>query len=780
MTVQPKSPVEQLEALAPLARTTAEDFLQAIHGVPDAIGLPCLFVLTPGGGRHIWPSTSAAQLCAISHELAATENVFFSPARFARKERKQAAAAEVNCLWLDIDAGAEKYARDPNNAYPTRESALQAVANFCSALDLAPSFLVSSGEGWHVYFLLSEALPAAEWLGYAERLKAACAAASFTADPVVTADSARVMRLPGTRHKNGRVVRVWGTGRMYAPADLAAKLPPPTQLLELSSRAPGYDLTVNEEVFASRSAHFASVVSGCKALAQCEASSASLPEPLWRAMLGLVKHCADGESLGHKLSEPDPRYSREETQAKIDGWHTGPTTCAQFATHLPQSCTGCPHQGKIKSPIALGYANRSGTGQGAVSVLPDGATLRAVLPDWRRTKDGDKTIPHDTTDNVAALAAAVGVSIRYNAMTRRAEVSVPGLKSERDDFDNAAITSFGDMAVRAGLRRTGLIELINAVAGRSPFHPVAEWIKADPWDGQSRTAQFHESLTLADEKRTGLRASLLDAFMLQGVAACFEPEGVSAQGVLVLNGPQGIGKSRWSQSLCPVPGATQVGVHLDPLDRDSVFQATKSLITELGELGSTTRRADVDALKAFISRPADTLRRPYAATENVYRRRTVFIGTVNGTGFLTDDTGNRRFWVLPVSACAPLEPGFARQLWAEYLDRYQRGERWFLSRQTMLELSECNAAHQVADPLRERIATAFNWQVTERDGWQDEPGNCDWLTATAICIRLGISNPSRSECTRAGAIVSEFNRGASRKSNGAKLLAVPRFRVPRG
>lgn len=211
--------------------------------------------------------------------------------------------------------------------------------------------------------------------------------------------------------------------------------------------------------------------------------------------------------------------------------------------------------------------------------------------------------------------------------------------------------------------------------------------------------------------------------------------------------PQARNKTRWVQSLCPVPGAVRTGMHIDPLNKDSVFAATGAWITEAGELDTTTRKSDAGALKAFFTRCLDVLRPPYAKRENEYKRRTVFVGTVNGTGFLHDTTGNRRYWTIAVDRCVLLEPSQMQQVWAEYLHKYQHGARWFLDTATQEALNKENLEHTATEPLRDLISSKFDWQsvkwaAIEPEGWRDHP-EVAWLTATAICEKVGYSKVTR-------------------------------------
>lgn len=417
------------------------------------------------------------------------------------------------------------------------------------------------------------------------------------------------------------------------------------------------------------------------------------------------------------------------------------------------------------------------------------AVLEATLPDWRTGKNKKdevvKTTPLSTADNIRALCALTGWSLRFNEMTKRVEITRNGMVIPEDDHENIALTLFGDCVVRAGLGRTDLGALVDAVASSNRYHPVLDWILAKPWDGVSRLHLWHETLVLKDPKKAVFRDKLMDKWGLQGVAVLKEPLGISSPGAFVLVGDQNTFKTTWFTHLCPIADTIGTGLNLDPSNKDSVLKAIRYWIGELGELDSTTRRADVSMLKAFLSNNVDVVRLPYARRDTSFRRRTVFGGTVNGMGFLVDPTGNRRFWVVEVLRCDVLPPEVMQQVWAEYMALYQSGQRWHLDADTLTELNASNLDHTAVDPLRERIANGFDWAGVN---WGAiDPANYRahadvvWMSATDICIQTGADRPTKAESTRAGGIVRDLYRvsrqgeqgNLERKSNGVKLLAVP-------
>ena len=761
----------------PQPKRGLHNFLQAV--LPQ-IGHYCLLKLPEK--VHVWAET-IEELIERIEEFGTDEGVYFAVESFKTPDKRTQANVLALCsLRLDVDAGAEKFRRDPSGVYETRELALKAIMVFIKDSGIKPSFLVSSGEGWHIYYCLTEDLTPEDWKPLATALGKVARASGLLIDPTVTSDTARVLRPLGTTHKNGNLVRlVADRGLRYEPAALALALgavPEPTQ--RVFNMAVNTDLGLTVEG-PPKSIH--KILQHCGAMQEVNASKGDVQEPLWRAMLGVVKFTVEGVEAAQMLSTGHPDYDEVSTERKFNAWATGPTTCAELGKHS-NACKSCEYRGKVKSPILLGYMTAPEVKKLPLEQQPVGgfseltklprAAWKELLPDWFITTDGEKVRPQNTTSNFDALAKGHGVVLSYNVMTKRAETTMPGLKVQRDDHENAALAILGDLAVRAGMSRNGIQELSDTVAGANPVHPVKDWIEATPWDGINRLDIFHDTLELANPSQSLLRDQLMDPWALQCIGALYEHSGIAAQGVLVLVGDQGCGKTRWFANLCNVPGAVKTGIHLNPTDKDSVIQATSRWIGEFGELDSTTKKAEHSALKAFITNNEDTLRPAYARKENVYRRRTVFGGSVNGTGFLVDSTGDRRFWTVHVKSCHLLPADVMQQIWAQYLTKYLAGERWHLTPETKALLNVANEVHRAIDPIRERILTRFDWSsVNWENVSEDNRSIANWMTATDICISIGLERPTRADATRAGSVVSELNRASFRKSNGAKLLGVP-------
>ena len=164
--------------------------------------------------------------------------------------------------------------------------------------------------------------------------------------------------------------------------------------------------------YPERPTSLALVAEQCAAVAEMRDKRGNVPEPHWRGGLGVAKYCnADGEALAHKWSSGYDGYTHAETQAKMDRWDTPPPTCDHFAK-VCSACEGCPHKGKITTPVQLGRSVVTA----APGVTTDGAPAPdADAPDWVRelnrqyaqARVGSKMV---ITDDRTVYAGAQGIT----------------------------------------------------------------------------------------------------------------------------------------------------------------------------------------------------------------------------------------------------------------------------------------------------------------------------------------------------------------------------------
>jgi hypothetical protein len=296
--------------------------------------------------------------------------------------RKGHNADKLRSFFLDLDCG-------PTKDYPDQASAIHALRSFCASINIQKPIIVNSGRGIHAYWPLSEDVPVDNWLPVAERLKNLCAQRKLYADPAVTSDVARVLRVPGTRNHKGAVpaaVHFFGENtttpislEVFAGHLGETIAPPPRKYVPSGSNA------VSEVLMGNRTSSFRDILnkiregSGCLQLRNIVVDQTGTPEPLWRAGLSIAKFCEDGERAAHLISHKHPEYSVENTLKKLE-LIKGPYRCATFDEYAPGICTGCQHWGKIKSPINLGSKIKEATEEdNVIEELPTDPGKPAVV-----------------------------------------------------------------------------------------------------------------------------------------------------------------------------------------------------------------------------------------------------------------------------------------------------------------------------------------------------------------------------------------------------------------
>ena len=162
---------------------------------------------------------------------------------------------------------------------------------------------------------------------------------------------------------------------------------------------------------------------------------------------------------------------------------------------------------------------------------------------------------------------------------------------------------------------------------------------------------------------------------------------------------------------------------IDISDKDSYQQIHSSWIYEFAELENVVTGRNESRIKAWLTSSHDTFRAPYARTVSRRPRSCVIGGTTNRTQILTDDTGSRRFMIVPVTEPVPREPLAAArdQLWAEAVVAYETGEPWWLDRDADAEREESSRDYEDEDPWQDAIAdySASPAINLDHDPWAD-------------------------------------------------------------
>lgn len=255
------------------------------------------------------------------------------------------------------------------------------------------------------------------------------------------------------------------------------------------------------------------------------------------------------------------------------------------------------------------------------------------------------------------------------------------------DGDDAALRHYLERVY--GISNLGkTLDALSIVAEQNRMNPVKEYLNSLSWDGTVRLDTLLIDYLGAEDNpytRAVTRKTLAAA-----VARIMNP-GCKFDYMLLLVGAQGLGKSylvnrlggKWfSDSLTTVIG------------REAYEQLQGAWIVEMGELYAA-RKAEIEALKHFISKQEDIFREAYGRRTGVYPRQCIFVGTTNDRECLRDRTGNRRFW--PVNVCKGKKNLWqdldVDQVWAEAVLSYKGGEELYLKGALADRAIEVQAQH---------------------------------------------------------------------------------------
>ena len=222
-----------------------------------------------------------------------------------------------------------------------------------------------------------------------------------------------------------------------------------------------------------------------------------------------------------------------------------------------------------------------------------------------------------------------------------------------------------------------------------PFHPILQYLRSLDWDGTHRLSQMARDYLGSD---SDLHAQMLRKFMIGAAARAMHP-GAKLDTALMLVGAQGIGKSTFFSIL---GGDWHADSFVDITNKDSFVQIHSAWIYELAELENVVGGRAESRLKAWLTSTHDMFRAPYARVASRRARAVVICGTTNKTQFLTDDSGSRRFWIVPVGQVIDREE-LARcrdQLWAEAVCCAEAGEPWWLSTDMDALRAAANRQHE--------------------------------------------------------------------------------------
>lgn len=349
---------------------------------------------------------------------------------------------------------------------------------------------------------------------------------------------------------------------------------------------------------------------------------------------------------------------------------------------------------------------------------------------WVDTK-GKNLNPKFTDNNFEILLKYYKIDLKYNIIKKDVEAYIDGNKVI--NINNAIhgiklLCSLNDLP-------TNLVnDTVNYFAWENSYNSWRVWVDSKKWDGIDRLQDFYNTIEVIPEHEC-VKEIYLWKFLLQLIhITCLNEElrPKVAKLVLTLQGKTNTGKTTWTSKLIDdcMYDHLMIGHTLNLHDKTDVKKVLEHVIVELGELGATYKKSDIDAIKNFISSPENAIDVKFIARAEKNRRTTVFVSTVNEFSFLQDSTGNSRFMCLSVTLCDIFHNIDMQQLYAQVLDyaRKNPNESYFLSKEECKLQTTINESMEVMSPFEEKIYDVFDLDNDKRD---------ILMNATNILVTIG-------------------------------------------
>jgi len=390
-----------------------------INSVVPSIGTYCLTTIL---GKSIVQTfhTDKDELVTAGLEASkAGKNAYYAMASFKdASTRTQGNVAWLKAFWLDVDCKD----KDPLKDYADKDAGIVAISQFCERQSLPRPTIVDSGNGWHVYWVLEEAIDRATWQPVAEMLKVLCLQDGLRIDPACTADAARILRIPNTKNyrfdtpSNVSVV-LQGKDVMFdgfkglielaynslanKPSILIAGTPTKKEMSAVTKALLGNSTALFKKIMQRSMAG-----TGCQQILDAVTEQDRIDEPMWRAVLSIAQSCSDNDTAIHLVSQNHPDYDFDATIHKAEQTK-GPYSCKVIDGLRSGVCSSCPSYGKLTGPIQLGNTIIAATAPVTITIAP--APVQVPVPVLATngadsTTDIDPIAPVDIAKIDASLA----------------------------------------------------------------------------------------------------------------------------------------------------------------------------------------------------------------------------------------------------------------------------------------------------------------------------------------------------------------------------------------
>jgi predicted P-loop ATPase len=289
---------------------------------------------------------------------------------------------------------------------------------------------------------------------------------------------------------------------------------------------------------------------------------------------------------------------------------------------------------------------------------------------------------------------------RFNCILEKIEWSYKEKKDFKviNDYDLNSIQRRAENTIKIPF---AIDKIKNTLA--SDFTPIYDpfkdyFYRLEPLKTTDNITKLASTVTTNDPE---LFLLSLTKWLVATIANALNIDGCQNQTALVLTGTQGAFKTTWLNLLCPPSLAYNYSfcgkININLESKDTVILLAEKLIINLDDQLRKLNNKDSETVKTLISQSKITVRKPYAQYNSELPRRASFCGSINGKEFLTDTTGSRRFFPFEAQAIDIKEAQSIDMdlVWAEAMQLYKSGYRYYFTIEETNELFKENEAFQV-------------------------------------------------------------------------------------
>lgn len=326
------------------------------------------------------------------------------------------------------------------------------------------------------------------------------------------------------------------------------------------------------------------------------------------------------------------------------------------------------------------------------------------------------------------VEAAIGNDLKLNTLTQTVELALVAKTIDQIQIELA-------LKHNIDLSDNAATKIILTLAEKNRYSPACEYLKQvyARWGANDALLSSAAAFYLGTDK--AFDALLLKRCLISIVARVMQP-GCKVDTCLILKGEQGTLKSSFFQELLPEPSWFDDSLGKDVTNRDELAKLHLCVLMEWGEIEKAFYKKQAADIKHFLTQKIDRFRPAYRRDLLLFPRASVIVGTTNKEEFLTDETGDRRFWIVESKRVDILRLQAERdQLWAAATAAYTRGDCWWLTKEE----------EQIASQNNEQYRDTHPWQPVVEAYLEAAETTGEMVLATDILARI---KPEKDKQTR--------------------------------